>query len=66
MDSLTADVMAHQEFDRKTFTKLSDAQQDKLLLKILRDLSAARTKEELHTICTLLKSVLGLWRLRHV
>ena len=66
MDSLTADVMAHQEFDRKSFTKLPDDQQDKLLLKILRDLNAARTQEELHTVCTLLKSVLGLWRLRHV
>jgi len=65
MDSLAAAVMAHPEFDKKSFTKLSDDQQDKLLLKILRDLSAARTQEELHTICTLLKSVLGLWRIRH-
>ena len=65
MDSLTAAVTAHQEFDKGTFAKLSDKQQDNLLLKILRDLSAARTQEELHATCTLLKSVLGLWRLRN-
>jgi mRNA-degrading endonuclease RelE of RelBE toxin-antitoxin system len=65
MDSLTAAVTAHPQFNRKSFTKLPDDQQDKLLLKILRDLNAARTQEELHTVCTLLKSVLGLWRIRH-